>query len=186
MFDLDQELRAIEEELEKEKAKAWPEAPPIQARLSDFQRKVRSFKKALYNGEVSIIAAKEQLPYLVRVGMQLRRVEGELETLIHRRPVLRRSLNILQATLRVLDELQQDLRAYLDLGSSKDPKLQELGRQWEKARGQAERRALREAIQQRVYALIEEGCRRSQEEDAALADASQKLALEALALQLAE
>lgn len=184
MFD--QELRAIEEELEKEKAEAWPEAPPIQTHLSELQQKVQALKQALYRGEVSVIAAKERLPYLVRIYPQLRRVEGELETLVPRRPVLRRSLQILRDTLRVLDEVRQDLRAYLDLHSCEDPRLQELGKRWERARGRAERRALREEIRQRVYALIEEGCRRSREEDAALEKASRKLALEALALELAE
>ncbi len=184
MFD--QELRAIEEELKKEQAEKWPEAPPIQPHLSELQKKVQALKKALYNGEVSVIAAKEQLPYLIQIYPQLRRVEGELEDLIPRRPVLRRSLQILRDTLRVLDEIRQDLRTYLDLHSCEDPQLEELGRRWERARGQAERRALREAIRQRVYALMEEGCRRSREEDAALEKASRKLALEALALELAK
>jgi|GEM_PF-6376197 len=181
MFD--QELRAIEEELEKEKASAWPETPPIQTHLGELQRKIQNLKRALYNGEVSVIAAKEQLPYLIRVSLQLQRVEGELDDLLSRRPLLRRSLQILRSTLRTLEELRQDLRAYLDVNSCEDPVLQEFGKEWEQAKSRAERRILREKIKERVYTLIEEGCRRSREEDAALAQASQKLALEALAAE---
>lgn len=182
MFD--QELRAIEEELEKEKASDWPKIPPIQAHLGELQRKIQNLKKAVYNGDTSIIAAKGQLPSVIRVCLQLQRMEGELSALVSHRPILRRSVQILRSALQELRELGDDLRAYIDLKSYEGPALQGLAMRWGQVKSKAERCTVREEIRERVHTLIEEGCRLSKEEDLALAQASQELALEALASEV--
>jgi chaperonin cofactor prefoldin len=176
MFDI--ELLAIKEELEKEKAN-WPKVPPIQKQASELQRKIQNLKRALYNGDLSVTEAMGALSDVSKAFQQLQPICGELSSLVQRRPILRRSTQILSHALNELSELNEGLRCYIDLQTHLEGIYK-----WDQAKSKSERQAMNAQIKGQIEALIAEGCRASAEEDLALAKASKRIALEALSYEL--
>lgn len=44
----------------------------MQAHLEELHRRIQDPKRAIYNGQVTVIMAKEQLPSIIRAGLQLK------------------------------------------------------------------------------------------------------------------